>query len=98
MENNKIKMSDTEVTEIRLLQEKFQQKIFQMGQWYLQNMDAKARTKAVNEQAIKLEDEWNSLQKMETELIDKLLTKYGEGSLDLQSGTFISEKGVVSTS
>ena len=96
--SEKIKMTDNEIAEVKMLQEKFQQKIFQMGQWYLQNMDAKARTKTVNEQAIKLEDEWNSLQKMETELIDKLLTKYGEGSLDLQSGTFISEKGVTPAS
>ena len=96
--SEKIKMTDNEIAEVKMLQEKFQQKIFQMGQWYLQNMDAKARTKAVNEQAIKLEDEWNGLQKMETELIDKLLTKYGEGSLDLQSGTFISEKGVAPSS
>jgi hypothetical protein len=94
--SEKIKMTDNEIAEVKMLQEKFQQKIFQMGQWYLQNMDAKARTKAVNEQATKLEDEWNGLQKMETELIDKLLTKYGEGSLDLQSGTFISEKKPVS--
>ena len=96
--NEKIKMTDNEIAEVKMLQEKFQQKIFQLGQWYLQNMDAKARTKAVNEQAIRLEDEWNGLQKMETELIDKLLTKYGEGSLDLQSGTFISEKGAAPTS
>ena len=41
--SEKIKMTDNELMEVKILQEKFQQKIFQMGQWYLQNMDAKVK-------------------------------------------------------
>jgi hypothetical protein len=90
--NEKIKMSDNELAEVKMLQEKFHQKVFQLGQWCLQKWDTENRTKSISEQEIKLKDEWNSLQKMENELIEKLLNKYGEGSLDLRAGTFTTEK------
>jgi hypothetical protein len=98
MSDEKIKMTDSEILEIKLLQEKFQQKVFQLGQLYLQKMQVEASIKTLNEQEIKLRDEWLSLQKMENELIDKMLTKYGEGSLDLKAGTFVIDKKVTATS
>ena len=54
--------------------------------------------KNLSEQEIKTWDEWTNLQKMETELMDKFLKKYGEGKLDLANGTFISEKLTTQTS
>ena len=60
-------------------------------------MDVEMRTKTINEQEIKLRNEWNDLQKMENELIEKLLNKYGEGSLDMAEGVFTSEKKPVTT-
>ena len=96
--SEKIKMTDGELAEVKMLQEKFQQKMFQLGQWALQKMDAEARIKANTEQETKLKDEWNSLQKMENELIEKLLSKYGEGNLDLANGIFVSEKNSMTTS
>jgi predicted transcriptional regulator len=87
-----IKMTDTELVEVRALQEKFQQKMFQLGQNTLQRLQATSTLKVANEQETKLGDEWVALQKEENQLIDKLLAKYGEGSLDLNAGTFIAEK------
>lgn len=95
--SEKIKMTDSELAEVRMLQEKFQQKHYQFGQWFLQKMDVEMRTKTINEQEIKLRNEWNDLQKMENELIEKLLNKYGEGSLDMAEGVFTSEKKPVTT-
>jgi len=97
MSEEKIKMTDNEVAEVRLLQEKFQQKVFQLGQLYLQKIQAEQTVKDISSQETKLKDEWNSLQKMENELIDKLLKKYGEGSLDLAAGVFITDKKTPST-
>ena len=101
--SEKIKMTDEEITEIRKLQEKFQQNIFQLGQNTIQKIQAEDVLKNVKiqaedllknttEQEIKLAESWLSLQKEENKITEKLLAKYGEGSLDLQSGTFISEK------
>ena len=90
--SEQIKMVDNEVAEVKMLQEKFQQKIFQLGQLYLRKMQAEIEVKNVGTEETKLKDEWVGLQKMENELMDKLLKKYGEGSLDLVAGVFISDK------
>ena len=89
---SQVKMSDSEIVEVKILQEKFQQKVFQLGQLYLQKKQAEEAVKVVNDKEIKCLEEWSNLQKMENELIDKLLNKYGEGSLDLNAGTFVSDK------
>lgn len=90
--NEPTKMTDIELSEVKMIQEKFQQKVFQLGQLSLQKKQLETSTKTLNDQENKAWEEWVALQKMETELIDKLLRKYGEGQLDLAAGTFISEK------
>lgn len=90
--SEQIKMNEGELAEVRMLQDKFQQKVFQLGQATLQKLQAKSALKNADELEAKLSEEWLGLQKMENELIDKMLKKYGEGSLDLAAGTFIPEK------
>ena len=90
--NKQIKMTEEELTEVRMLQDKFQQKIFQLGQLSLQRLQVTMVLKRISEQEPKLEEEWINLQKEENDLINQLLNKYGEGSLDLKEGIFISEK------
>ena len=90
--SDSIKMSETELAEVRMLQEKFQQKLYQLGQLFLQKKQMEVAAKNLSEQETKTWDEWTGLQKMENELMDKLLKKYGEGALDLGAGTFIPEK------
>ena len=87
-----IKMTEGELAEVRMLQEKFQQKIFELGRLLLQKKQMDVAVKNLAEQETKTWDEWTGLQKMENELMDKLLKKYGEGSLDVGAGTFIPEK------
>ena len=87
-----VKMTDGELTEVRGLQEKFQQKIFQLGQVSLQKVQAKEALKNAESLESKYVEDFQNLQKEENKLIESLLAKYGEGSLDLQAGTFISEK------
>ena len=88
MNNENIKMTDVELNEVKILQEKFQQKVFQLGQSVLRKKQVELELKNANELEAKLLEDWNGLQKMETELIDKLLKKYGEGTLDLSQVTF----------
>jgi len=90
--NEQIKMTDSELTEVQTLQNKFQQKMFQFGQLYLQKIQTEKTLKYISEQEVILEGEWTTLQKEENSLIETLLKKYGEGSLDLKAGTFISDK------
>lgn len=87
-----IKMTDSEVAEIRMLQTKFQEKKFFFGQLYLEKRQIEDALKKVAEAEAKANNEWDNLLKMENDLINGLLKKYGEGQLDLNAGTFITEK------
>jgi hypothetical protein len=87
MSDEKIKITDSEIMEVKLLQEKFQQKIFELGRLYLQKLQIESTAKNIVDQ------EWVPLQKMENELMEKLLQKYGEGKLDLTKGEFIKDEG-----
>ena len=87
-----IKMTSDELAEIKLLQGKFQEKLFQFGNLYLEKMNVEAAIKDITDRETKHQDEWKSLQKMENELIEKLLKKYGEGALNLKEGVFQPEK------
>jgi len=87
--NEQIQMTDGELSEVRTLQDKFQQKIFQLGQLTLQKLQATKALKQLSDQEITCEGDWISLQEEERQLIEVLLKKYGEGTLDLKAGMFI---------
>jgi hypothetical protein len=86
-----IKMTDAELTEVRKLQEQYQQKLAQFGLLYVDKMQVEEAVKGVVERENKLQEEWAALKKAENLLIDKFLKSYGEGSLDIQKGVFIPE-------
>ena len=86
-----IKMSENEVAEIKLLQEKFQRKTLDMGLLYLEKMQLDEIIKNLTNKEQSLRDDWESLKKLENELIDKLIKKYGEGALDLNKGMFVPD-------
>jgi len=92
-----IKMTDAELTEVRRLQEQFQQKLAQFGLLYVDKMQVDAAVKTVIDRESKLQDEWNALKKAENDLIDKFLKTYGEGALDMTKGVFIPQNKVTST-
>jgi hypothetical protein len=86
-----IKMTESELSEVRKLQEQYQQKLAQFGLLYVDKMQVDLAVKAVVERENKLQEEWVELKKAEDLLIDKFLKAYGEGSLDIQQGVFIPE-------
>lgn len=83
-----IKFTDNEVTEIRFLQNKFQEKLIKFGQIQLETIELEDRLTLLKNEQIRLKNEYLSLQKTEQELMDKLTAKYGEGTLNLKEGTF----------
>lgn len=93
--NQKIKISDEEVSAIRTLQSKFQEIRSQFGTLYLEKLSVDSAIKAITEREGQLQDEWKSLQKQENDLIEAVLKKYGEGSLDVKEGVFIPETPAV---
>lgn len=77
--------SNEEITQLRNLQAEIQQVTIQFGQFHL----AKLR---LEEQEVLLKDKLSELQKQELTLAKSLSNKYGEGSLDIETGTFTPSK------
>ena len=87
--NKNVKFTQQEMDEIKTLQGKFQAKVFEFGQFRLERMRLLSLVKDLEGRESKAEEEFKSFQAMETSLLESLTKKYGEGSLNLQDGTFI---------
>ena len=83
-----LKFTDTEVSEIRFLQNQFQEKLIKFGQIQLETIELEERLTTLKSEQNRLKTDYLSLQRTDQELMDKLTTKYGEGSLNLKEGTF----------
>jgi len=85
------------MAEIRMLQEKFQEKVFEFGRFHLERKNLLALVNELESREKKAEEEYSQLQEMESSLLEKLTKKYGEGQLNLQDGTFIATNPPPST-
>ena len=83
-----IKFTQEEISEINSLRENNQTKILEFGQLRMEMLMTRKRLEQLDELEAKLEDDVNTLQKKELDLVDALTKKYGVGSLDLESGVF----------
>lgn len=89
MNDNKIKLPDNEIAEIKMLQNKFQENIYKLGNLQIEKMELDRLVNDFIEKEKKLKEEWASLQKLEQSLLDKIIKTYGEGNLNMSDGTFI---------
>ena len=68
-----------------------------MGHQQVQKMELDRLVTEFVENEKKLKEEWQSLQKLERGLLDKIVQKYGEGSLNMTDGTLITSDSAVTT-
>lgn len=87
--SQEIKFTEQEIAEIRMLQGKFQQKIVDFGHFHMERMQLLKLVKDLEDREKKADEGFENLQKMESELLEKLTKKYGEGQLNLEDGIFI---------
>lgn len=87
--SNAIKIKDDELAEIKMLQSKFQESIFKLGNLQVEKMQLDAAVTEFVEKEKRLKDEWLSLQKLDQGLLDKIVKTYGEGNLNMADGTFM---------
>lgn len=71
-----------------MLQSKFQESIYRLGNLQVEKMELDRRVNEYVEREKKLKDEWASLQTLEQSLLDKIVKTYGEGNLNMSDGTF----------
>ena len=85
------KLTEQEVVEIKKLQEKFQNQIYKFGHLTIRRIKTEQTLKQINEKETLLVKELENLEGEENKLIENFLSKYGEGRLDLSTGTFVPE-------
>ena len=82
------KITEAELAEIKMLQAKFQESIFKLGNLQIEKMELDRLVTEFVEKEKLLKEEWTSLQKLERGLLDKIVQTYGEGNLNMNDGTF----------
>lgn len=83
-----VKMSEADLSEIRALQNKFQETIIKLGSLQIEKMQLDAAVNGFVEKEKTLKEEWVALQQQERGLLDKIVQTYGEGNLNMVDGTF----------
>lgn len=86
--SDSIKISTEELTEFNVLKEEIQKNIFEFGELYLEKMELDSFFKTLSEKESKLRNKTTEFKTRESELMDKILKKYGEGALNIVTGTF----------
>lgn len=77
-----------EMTEISKLQTRYQNAIFQLGELEIREQAVNEELSAIKDGKKKLKDAYREVQKDESQLLKDLTDKYGEGSLNIKTGTF----------
>jgi hypothetical protein len=83
-----IKITTEELSEFNKLKESIQRNIFEFGELYLEKMELDSLYKTLSDKETNLRNKTESFKKQETELMNKILQKYGEGSLNIKDGIF----------
>lgn len=86
-----VKIKETELAELNMFNQKFQELIIKLGNLQVEKMELDRYVSEFIDKEKKCKDEWVSLQKLEQDLLDKIIKNYGEGSLNLSNGTFIKD-------
>jgi hypothetical protein len=85
---NSIKITTEELQELNNLKLEIQKNIFEFGELYLEKMELDRIYKNMADKETELRNKVLEFKKRENDLMDKILQKYGEGSLNIASGTF----------
>ena len=76
------KFTEEEIKSLRSFQSRMEQVVIQLGRVHFSKIK-------LNEQENMLKDEIKKIEREEQELAQTLTNKYGKGSLDIETGTFI---------
>jgi hypothetical protein len=83
-----IKFTEEEMQEIAQLQSKFQERIFGLGQIEVDQLSLEESKKTLDERKLTIVNDLKDLRTEENGIVNKLASKYGNGSLSLRDGTF----------
>ena len=87
-ESKDIKFTDDELKSLQELQTKYQEKQSTLGQLAVQTILQNQRTETLKLRTQEVEQEYQTVQQEENDLVKKLNEKYGPGQLDPATGVF----------
>lgn len=83
-----VKFTDVELQAIAKLQTDYQQNIYLLGQIDLEKTDLEQQLQELQTKRTEIFENWKKTQQEESNLLNSLSQKYGDGSLNLKDGTF----------
>jgi len=86
------KFTEKEMAKIKEIQSSYLGVQQAFGQLEVNKLRLEQQLDSTQKASIDLKDKFSEVQNNEQELIEELNTKYGDGSLNLESGTFTSNK------
>lgn len=91
-ENKTIKFTEEEIKTLVDLRDRYQSIITSLGQLYIERMGLNDRASQLNDLEKSLQNQYIDTQKEEDTILKGITEKYGVGSLDISTGTFIPQK------
>lgn len=85
---NTIKLQDSELQALQTIQTRYQEKVFQFGQFYLERIALDEKIKTLSDAEAKAKEEFVEIQQAEQNWMNEIASKYGDGSLSIKDGTF----------
>lgn len=83
-----IKLQESEMQALQAIQTRYQEKVFQFGQFYLERIALDEKIKNLADAENKAKDEFSVIQQDEQKWMNDIASKYGDGNLSLKDGTF----------
>jgi hypothetical protein len=83
-----IKLQESEIQTLQAIQTRYQEKVFQFGQFYLERIALDDKIKNLADAENKSKEEFAALQQDEQKWMNDIASKYGDGNLSLKDGTF----------
>lgn len=87
-DKKEMKFTDDELESLQTLQTNYQEKQAVLGQLAVQTILQNQRTEALQLRTTEVEQEYQTVQQEERDLVAKLNEKYGPGQLDPATGVF----------
>ncbi len=89
---SEVKFTEDEIKKLKELQKNYIDVQRALGQLSVTELRLNSQLNAIDESKEKLSKSFYDNQNSERDFIDEITKKYGNGTLDLETGTFISEK------
>lgn len=87
-----IKLKNEELESLKKIQDKYQNKVFQFGQFYLERLALDEKIKNLADLETKTREEYMNIQKEEQDWVNGIAETYGDGNFSLADGTFVPAK------